>query len=235
MANQFPNKLITLRKHFNYSQQDIAEIMGVPVAEYMKWENGSKLCTISQLSKLADTFKVTLDELFDNSIEITLPVLELENSIEIPFQNALGKNIPNITTENIITDDIFETEEVNQTSSLDKTIVTRIITDNTLEVIEPEETMVLKKPKVTIEPKKESKPKTKDSKSVKNNKNLVILASVAGVALFMGGSGAECRDRCDLDGDIADGVCFEIFIDDLGVIRFFRTDDRVDCDTLLDV
>jgi hypothetical protein len=51
----------------------------------------------------------------------------------------------------------------------------------------------------------------------------------------VGGSGAECRDRCDLDGDIADGVCFEIFIDDLGVIRFFRTDDRVDCDTLLDV
>ena len=50
-----------------------------------------------------------------------------------------------------------------------------------------------------------------------------------------GGSGPECCDRCDLDGDIADGVCFEIFIDDLGVIRFFRTDDRVDCDTLLDV
>ena len=51
----------------------------------------------------------------------------------------------------------------------------------------------------------------------------------------VGGSSSECRDRCDLDGDIADGVCFEIFIDDLGVIRFFRTDDRVDCDTLLDV
>ena len=61
MSSRFPNKLITLRKHFNYSQQDIAEIMGVPVSEYMKWENGSKLCSMSQLLRLANTFKVSLD------------------------------------------------------------------------------------------------------------------------------------------------------------------------------
>ena len=96
MSSRFPNKLITLRKHFNYSQQDIAEIMGVPVSEYMKWENGSKLCSMSQLLRLANTFKVSLDELFDNSLEVTLPNLALEDSIEIPFQHKLQKTT-NIT------------------------------------------------------------------------------------------------------------------------------------------
>lgn len=179
MSNQFPNKLITLRKHFNYSQQDIAEIMGVPVSEYMKWENGSKLCSMSQLLRLANTFKVSLDELFDNSLEVTLPNIALDDSIEIPFQNKL-QNTTQIPVVNEYTSDIFPIQEDiiqnTQTSGLDKTMVTRIIGDNTLEVVEPEETMVIKKPKQVVETKKED---------VKKNKNLpIIIAGIVGVLLL---------------------------------------------------
>lgn len=183
MSSRFPNKLITLRKHFNYSQQDIAEIMGVPVSEYMKWENGSKLCSMSQLLRLANTFKVSLDELFDNSLEVTLPNLALEDSIEIPFQAKL-QNTTNIPIVDGYTEQIFPVEE-SHTSNLDKTLVTRIISDNTLEVIEPEETMVIKKPKQIKEVKKEPEVKKKSNLPfILGGIGVVALLTIVGFFVF---------------------------------------------------
>ena len=151
MSNQFPNKLITLRKHFNYSQQDISEIMGVPVSEYMKWENGSKLCSMSQLLRLSKTFEVSLDELFDNTLEISFPNNDLGDSIEIPFLNN-KQNTTKIPIIENFTEEILPIQDTSSyTTNLDKTMVARIISDNQMEVIEPEETIAIKKVKPIVE------------------------------------------------------------------------------------
>ncbi len=166
MNNQFPTKLILLRKHFNYSQKDIASKMNVSLEEYMSWENGSGLCNMSQLARLARLFKVTLDDLFDNNVEIEFN--EVNNSIEIPFQTAINRiNVENEDEE------IFQTVETvvdeYETGSLDKTIVTRIISDNQMEEVNDSDTIILKKAVVN------EKPRVVVKETIKEKKNYKIL------------------------------------------------------------
>ena len=51
--NYLPSKLTKLRKHYNYSQSYLAEILGVDTLEYMNYENGSKMIDYEQMKKLA--------------------------------------------------------------------------------------------------------------------------------------------------------------------------------------
>ena len=46
MTNKLPEKLSVLRKSFSFAQMDVASKIGVPVSEYMKWENGNSVCGI---------------------------------------------------------------------------------------------------------------------------------------------------------------------------------------------
>ena len=39
--NKLPNKLARLRKHYNYSQAQVAEVLGIDAVDYMAFENGS--------------------------------------------------------------------------------------------------------------------------------------------------------------------------------------------------
>lgn len=84
MQNRLPEKLLKLRKHFNYSQQDVANLCQIDLIEYMSWENGRKLPSISQLKHLAEIFHLTLDEMLLNSADIPLYEHPMEE-IDIPF------------------------------------------------------------------------------------------------------------------------------------------------------
>lgn len=102
MENRLPEKLALLRKYYGYSQGDVANTVGVPVTEYMKWENGSAICTIYQLQKLAELFKISLDALADNTKKIAVPEKDIkEDSVDIPFMDQVGKGDLTDTLANI--------------------------------------------------------------------------------------------------------------------------------------
>ncbi len=70
--NRLPNKLLKLRKHYNYSQSKIAEVLGIDVVEYMAIENGNKVCDFEQCKKLAALYRIKVIELFSNSSSVGL-------------------------------------------------------------------------------------------------------------------------------------------------------------------
>ena len=53
-----------LRKHFRYSQEDIASKLGVSRQTYAKFESGEGDLNTSQIQQLADIFGVTVPELY---------------------------------------------------------------------------------------------------------------------------------------------------------------------------
>lgn len=84
MITKLPEKLLVLRKHYGYSQQEIADKMGVNVVEYMGWENGRAICTLSQFKRLAGIFSLSLEEMLRNTADLNLPTY-FDDSIQIPF------------------------------------------------------------------------------------------------------------------------------------------------------
>lgn len=91
MTNRLPEKLTLLRKHYGYSQGDLAERLGIPVTEYMNWENGNTIPYIAQLKELCDLFHVSVDVMIDNTKEADTNTDFLSGSAQIPFMN--GQNI----------------------------------------------------------------------------------------------------------------------------------------------
>ncbi len=63
MIAKFPEKLLKLRKHFKYSQQEIARLCNVDLIAYMSWENGRSLPTIDEIIKLSEIYGLTVDEI----------------------------------------------------------------------------------------------------------------------------------------------------------------------------
>ena len=70
--NRLPKKLLKLRKHYNYSQSKIAEVLGIDVVEYMAIENGNRVCDFEQCKKLAALYRIKVIELFSNSSSVGL-------------------------------------------------------------------------------------------------------------------------------------------------------------------
>ena len=94
MTNRLPEKLTALRKHFGYSQGDMAEKLMVPVAEYMNWENGNTICRIDQLRRLSRIYRVPIEDLADNTRSVTLPRLdEDDDSIQISFTGTTSADV----------------------------------------------------------------------------------------------------------------------------------------------
>lgn len=70
--NYLPLKLEKLRKHYNYSQSHLANILGVEVVEYMGYENGRSMINYVQMKKLASLYHISVSEIFKNDEEVTL-------------------------------------------------------------------------------------------------------------------------------------------------------------------
>ena len=60
----FSNNLIKYRKIKGYTQDDLAEKMGVSRQSVSKWENGESMPEVSKIVKIADYLEVSMDELF---------------------------------------------------------------------------------------------------------------------------------------------------------------------------
>ena len=65
------DNLRNLRMRERYSMEDVAEIIGVSRQSVAKWENGESLPDIEKCVKLSKLYKVTLDELVNETISIT--------------------------------------------------------------------------------------------------------------------------------------------------------------------
>ena len=70
--NALPRKLVTLRKHYNYSQDYLASLLGVSVKEYMSYENGGAMIDLQMARRLAAFYHISLEEIFINDLELTL-------------------------------------------------------------------------------------------------------------------------------------------------------------------
>ena len=65
-------KLVTLRKKYGYSQQEIADMLSVTRQTISNWECGQGAPSLDKASELARIYKVGLDDLVKNDVEITV-------------------------------------------------------------------------------------------------------------------------------------------------------------------
>ena len=87
--NNLATKLLKLRKHYNYSQEHLANILGIDVLEYMAIENGRDVLNYAGLKKLASLYKIHVDELFINSKEVTLHEVDFSKTEELNLKYFL--------------------------------------------------------------------------------------------------------------------------------------------------
>ena len=62
----FSENLIELRKYHDYSQEELAEMIGVSRQTLSKYETGESLPDIEKSKLLADVFSVTIDDLINH-------------------------------------------------------------------------------------------------------------------------------------------------------------------------
>ena len=71
------DNLIMLRNINGYSQEELAEKIGISRQAYARWENGTTIPDIEKCRLLAEVYEVTLDSLVrtekQDGIEVTLP------------------------------------------------------------------------------------------------------------------------------------------------------------------
>lgn len=71
MTLKIGEKIKSLRKERNISQEVLAQYLGISFQSVSKWENGSTMPDITMIPALASFFEVSTDELFDfNRMEI---------------------------------------------------------------------------------------------------------------------------------------------------------------------
>lgn len=63
METNIPDRLKQLRETANLTQSDMAEILGVKLQSYQRFEYGSRRPSLDVLIALADYFQVSLDYL----------------------------------------------------------------------------------------------------------------------------------------------------------------------------
>ena len=78
MEIKLGEKIKTLRKQKNMSQEVLAQVLGVTFQAVSKWETGAAMPDVSMIPAIARFFEVSTDELFDfNLIEQEEQVMEL--------------------------------------------------------------------------------------------------------------------------------------------------------------
>lgn len=99
------NKIIELRKKYNFTQEKLAEKLDVSRQTVSSWESDITSPTLVQASILSKVLKVSLDELVDNDIEI-----ECKNNLK----NQIFNNIIEKTCYLTLSDEYFDVD-INET------------------------------------------------------------------------------------------------------------------------
>ena len=89
--NYLPSKLNKLRKHYNYSQQYVADKLGIDVVTYMGYENGNDMLNYVHMKKLASLYHISMNDMFKNSDDIDLPDIK-EDTNEINAKYFMPEN-----------------------------------------------------------------------------------------------------------------------------------------------
>lgn len=66
----FGNKIIALRKKYNYTQEQLAEKVGVTRQTLSNWESDITAPDLTQASILCKELKINLNDLVDNNVEL---------------------------------------------------------------------------------------------------------------------------------------------------------------------
>ena len=104
MLNKFPEKLTLLRKHYGLSQGDVATKINVKFTDYMNWENGNSIPSISNIRKLSVLFGVPVETFIDNRKVIELPEVKVVPQVQQPNKSQMKqlKLIQSIRKESIL-------------------------------------------------------------------------------------------------------------------------------------
>ena len=216
MRNRLPEKLTVLRKHFGYSQGDLAKSVGVQVAEYLNWENGKSLPRVFQTKAMADIFHVSLDSLINNNEEVTLVNLEeIGESVSIPF--VAGKTA---TDESV---SIMPVEGVIE-NSLDKQNANVSMADTTAELTQKEE--IVREETEVI--KEVQEPVSTTDKGDKKKTSLYILGAACllvllllGAVFFLNKGNNEIKVPISHSNRLAEGNNYTVFIRETGKPQFW--------------
>lgn len=223
MINKLPEKLTLLRKHYGYSQGDIANKLHIPVTEYMNWENGNTVCGIQQLKVLADLFHVSLDALADNVKDIVIAEDNLGDSVNIPFLN--GAN-PSMTQQMDVADNMMPVSSVLPANTQEQTLKV-----STLEGGDLGETKQMGMAP-SEEPRQEAKApvskmsaKEKQKEKKKKKKTMILIGSICAVAvvvvicliLFIKPNGSSVS--IGTVNRLAEGDKFTLFVDNKGNLK----------------
>ncbi|WP_425556403.1 helix-turn-helix transcriptional regulator [Hymenobacter saemangeumensis] len=68
-SKTFSTKLIKLRRERNFTQQQVAHLLSISQSTYCSWEMGSCFPNMRHVPSIANTFAVTIQELFDEKGE----------------------------------------------------------------------------------------------------------------------------------------------------------------------
>ena len=93
------NNLFHARKRRGFSQEDVAQRLGVSRQTVSKWETGETVPDIRQSKKMAALYNISLDELIDFDLDIreiqeTIERTSRETEAKIDWSWAWGKKYP---------------------------------------------------------------------------------------------------------------------------------------------
>lgn len=185
--NKLPGKLALLRKSTGLPQTEIAAKLQIPVSEYLNWENGNSIPSISQSKQLADFFHVELAALLDNTMSFVAPQVEspLDSSVQIPFadNNKGTGSTQQMDTAQLNTVTPSSEDTGGQTRVMDTSTFTRMSNAADAEAAEESLDGDEEETKQTRKPVKE--PSSKKKALLKNKTNLIIIASCIVAAIIL--------------------------------------------------
>lgn len=89
----FADKLIKLRKRAGYSQEELAEKMGVTRQSVSKWESAQSIPDIEKIIKISELFGVSTDYLLKDNIEETADINKDDVNISVNRNNTADEHI----------------------------------------------------------------------------------------------------------------------------------------------
>ena len=73
------NRIKQFREYNNLDATVLADVLSIDVAEYESYENGKTVPTIDIVTKLAECYKVTVDEFYGYTPRLTLHTKDFED------------------------------------------------------------------------------------------------------------------------------------------------------------
>ena len=107
------NKIIVLRLKAGATQEMLANDLGVSCQSVSKWENDVCAPDITLLPKISEFFGVTIDELFDLSVDQKLHRIENMLDYETELSDADFRETERFLTEQLETYDVTHPEHPN--------------------------------------------------------------------------------------------------------------------------